>query len=361
LYYKNQKIGIKIFFSLLGIILVFILLNFLTIDYTLYSRGLVIPAREWTLSRSSDGKFVTSFKDNLKGLNTAFNVTEFSRGDVVEVSLFDKFLEDNKVFKGDTIGFVDSNEEQRRLRELEDDLQILKAELLFFTTGQKPEDRDISQEKLRLAKADVETEKLLFERNLKLFQDSVITKQEIEILENTLRIKEIEVLIRDAEFRSAITGEKPEQEKLIESQIIQIENQISKIKERLGSFTILAPFDGFLVQNSLDTPGMMRIIVYEESKMVSIIPVDIFDKKYLSVENPVKVYLRSIGKNLNAEIFKIDNVIHRINQRQVFFVTAVFYTDEIHHVGELTDVEIAIEKINLLEYIKRLFFKTIAG
>lgn len=319
-----------------------------------------MPAKEWVLTRSSDGNFVTSFKDNIKGVNTSFNVTEFSRGDVVEVSLSSKFLEDNKVFKGDTIGFVDSNEEQRRLRELEDDLHVLKAELLFFSTGQKPEDRDITRERLRLAQADLETEKLLFDRNLTLFKDSVITKQEIEILENTLRVKEIEVLIRDAEFRSTITGEKPEQEKLIESKIHQIENQISKIQERLGNFLILAPFDGFLVQNSLETSDMMKIIVYEKSKMVSLIPIDIFDKKYLSTENPVKIYLRSIDKDLDAEILKIDNVVQRIDQRQVFFVIATFHTDEIDHVGELSDVEIITKKISLFEYMERMTLKTLS-
>lgn len=360
MYYNNRKIIIRIFFTSIVIILIFFLLKFLTIEYKIYSRGLVIPAKEWVLTRSSDGNFVTSFKDNIKGVNTSFNVTEFSRGDVVEVSLSSKFLEDNLVLKGDTIGFVNSNEEQRRLRELEDDLQVLKAELIFFTTGQKPEDRDITRERLRLAHADLETENLLFQRNLKLFQDSVITKQEIEILENTLRVKEIEVLIRDAEYRSTITGEKPEQEKLIESKIIQIENQISKIQERLGNFIIVAPFDGVLVQNSLETPGMMKIIVYEKNKMVSLIPVDIFDKKYLSMENLVKINLRSIDKELNAEILKIDNVIQRINQRQVFFITAIFFTDEINHVGEVADVQIVTEKITLFEYIERMIHKTIS-
>lgn len=352
--------GIRVFFISIVIISVVLILKNLTTEYKIYSRGLVIPAKEWVLTRSSDGNFVTSFKDNIKGVNTSFNVTEFSRGDVVEVSLSPKFLEDNFVFKGDTIGFVNSNEEQRRLRELEDDLQVLKAELMFFTTGQKPEDRDITRERLRLAQADLATEKLLFDRNLKLFRDSVITKQEIEILENTLKIKEIEVLIRDAEFRSTITGEKPEQEKLIESRIVQIQNQINKIQERLENFLILAPFDGFLVQNSIDTPDMMKIIVYEKGEMVSLIPIDIFDKKYLSYQNLVKIDFRSIDKSQTAKILKIDNVIQRINQKQVFFITSTFYTDEINHVGELADVEIITERISLFDYLERMISKTIS-
>ncbi|SNS31095.1 hypothetical protein SAMN06295967_10729 [Belliella buryatensis] len=360
MYYKYKNLGIKIILLSIIIVATFQLLKFFTIEYTIYSKGLIIPAKEWTLSRTTDGNFITTFKDNIKGLNTSFNVTEFSRGDVVQFTLSSKFIDNNKVSFGDTIGFVNSNEEQRRLKELEDNLEVLKAELIFFTTGQKPEDRDISQEKLRLAKIDLDTEKLLFERSLRLFKDSVITKQEIEVLENSLRLKEIEVLIRDAEYRSAITGDKPEQEKLIASKIIQSENQIKKIQERLANFIVLAPFDGYLIQNSFDIPDMMKIIVYEKDQMVSLVPIDIFDKKYLSFYNPVNIYLRSIGKNLDAEILKIDNVIHRINQKQVFFITAIFNTNEINHVGEISEVKISTEKISILEYLQRLLYKTIS-
>lgn len=344
------------FFSLI----ICISISYLTVEYNIYSQGLVIPAKEWTLLRGSDGNFITAFKDNVKGVNTSFNVTEFNRGDVVDFRLSSDFLKDSKVEKGDTIGYVDSNEEQRRLKELEDDLHVLNSELLFSTTGQKQEDIDISNERLKQAKADFETERLLFDRNLRLFRDTVLTKQEIEIFENNLKIKELEVSIRDAEYRSVMTGEKIEQEILINSKIRLVENQIDKIKERLNNFLILAPFDGELIQNSVDVSGFMKLSIYENNNMVSIIPIDIFDKQYLKTDFQVNLYFRSINKNISADILKIDNVIHRINQKQVFFITTTFSSDELNHVGELSEVKVYGDKVTIWEFLKRLLFKTIS-
>jgi hypothetical protein len=161
------------------------------------------------LSRAGDGNFISSFKDNLKGVTTSFDVTEFSRGDVVGFELNPNFEEANYVFQGDTIGYINSNEEQRRLIELEGALDVLNSELLFFTTGQKPEDIQVTDERLKRAKQDLETEKILFSRNQKLFEDSVITQLEMDILLNMLKLKEYEVHIMTAEYNSAITGEKP--------------------------------------------------------------------------------------------------------------------------------------------------------
>jgi hypothetical protein len=61
-------VGIRAFFISIVIISVVLILKNLTTEYNIYSMGLMIPAKEWVLTRSSDGNFVTSFKDNIKGV-----------------------------------------------------------------------------------------------------------------------------------------------------------------------------------------------------------------------------------------------------------------------------------------------------
>ncbi|MFD2034404.1 hypothetical protein ACFSKL_06355 [Belliella marina] len=340
--------------------LVYFLLNSYLLTYKIHTQGLVIPGKEWTLSRSGDGNFISSFKDNIKGVTTSFNVTEFSRGDVVGFELNPDFEEANHIVQGDTIGYIHSNEEQRRLIELVDALEVLNSELLFFTTGQKPEDIQVTDEKLKLAKQDLETEKILFERNRKLFEDSVITHQEMDLFLNQLKLKEYEVQIRAAEYSSAITGEKPEQEELIKSKIIRTQNQIEKIRERLGHFTVVSPFGGVIMKNSNNLPDMMKINVFDTTSVMVLLPVEIFDKRFTHRGDKVRILTKSDRKILEGNVIKIDNVVQKINNRQVFFVTAEVKDQNLEYIGELTEVEIITGEVSAWEYLTRSFNKTIS-
>lgn len=354
---KSIIIGSLIFIFL---ILIYITLNNYIFIYKIYSQGLVIPSKEWTLSRAMDGNFVSSFKDNIKGVTTAFDVTEFSRGDVVGFNLSPSFEEANYIFQGDTIGYIQSNEEQRRLIELEGILDVLNSELLFFTTGQKPEDIQVTDEILKRAVQDFETEKILFSRNKKLFEDSVITRLEMDILINQLKLKEHEVNIVTAEYNSAITGEKPEREKLIKSKINLNQNQIKKIKERLQYFTIIAPFSGAIMKNSNNLPDIMKINVFDTTSMMVLIPVEIFDKRFTQIGDKVQIITKSDSKILEGSVAKIDNISQKINNRQVFFVTAEVKDPNLEHIGELTEVKIMTREVSVWEYLIRSFNKTIS-
>ena len=340
--------------------LMYLLLNSYTFIYKIYAQGLVVPGKEWMLSRAGDGNFISSFKDNLKGVTTSFDVTEFSRGDVVGFELNPNFEEANYVFQGDTIGYINSNEEQRRLIELEGALDVLNSELLFFTTGQKPEDIQVTDERLKRAKQDLETEKILFSRNQKLFEDSVITQLEMDILLNLLKLKEYEVHIMTAEYNSAITGEKPEQEKLIKSKINLTQNQIKKIKERLGYFTVVSPFSGVIMKNSNHLPDVMKINVFDTTSVMVLLPVEIFDKRFTKTGDKIQILTKSDSKMLEGSVVKIDNVIQKINNRQVFFVTAEIKDPNLEHIGELTEVEIMTREVSVWEYLVRSFNKTIS-
>ncbi len=60
------------------------------VGYNIETKGLVLPAHEWSLIRSIEGNLISSYKDNIKGSVNSFGVTEFQRGDVVEFKLHPK-------------------------------------------------------------------------------------------------------------------------------------------------------------------------------------------------------------------------------------------------------------------------------
>ncbi|GAB3647349.1 hypothetical protein GCM10028791_09190 [Echinicola sediminis] len=332
----------------------------ISLTYKIYSQGLMQPHKEWSLTRTVDGNFVSSVKDNLRGVNTSYNVTEFTRGDIVQFKLSNELEKLGAVAQGDTIGYIESNEEQRKLAGLRDELGVLNSELMFFTTGQKQEDIEVIQEQLNSVKQDFRTQEVLYERSLNLYEDSVISKQDIEILSNQLKLKEYEVLIKSAELSSARTGEKSEQEKLIRSKIELIKNQMQKIEERIDHFTIVSPFSGVLMKNSGTTPDMMKLNVYDNSSLMALAPVEIYDREFMELDQEVIIYTKSDRKILEGRVVKLDNVIQKLNNRQVFFVTAQINTDKPSYVGELTELEVVASEISTLEYLKRSFQKIIS-
>ncbi|MBD8489077.1 hypothetical protein IFO69_09995 [Echinicola sp. CAU 1574] len=355
----RRKVVFTSIFSITFAILIF-LLNNVSVNYTITTQGLVVPYKEWKLTRSIDGNFISSIQDNLKGVSSSYKVAEFSRGDVVEFK-FDSDLEwSNHVSEGDTIGFIDSNEEQRKLLELYDQLKVMKSELLFYKTGQKLEDIDVLKSQMDLLEQDYETESKLFERNLVLYNDSLLSKQDIEISYNQLKLKEYEVQIKGAELKSAKTGEKPEQEKLIQSKILLLNNQIKKIEDRIENFTITCPINGMLSKNTNELSDMLNVKVYDISELMVIAPVEIFDKYFTKSGQEVVVYTKSDRTELRGKVVKLDNVVQQINNRQVFFVTALANGSAKDYIGELIELEIFSEEITVLEYFRRSFHKIIS-
>lgn len=221
--------------------------GYIKIPYTISSRAVFMPASEFNLVRTVEGNLISSFKDNLRGVVKSYGVTEFQRGDVVQFLLNPKMVNQKFVNAGDTIGWIISNEEQRNLIQLKGELGIMKAELDFYTTGQKPEDVQTAKEELELAKEQLDIQKKLLKRSALLFKDSVIPQQEYDIELNKLKVKEIEVGVAEARYLSITTGEKKEQSRLVAAKITNLELQIKQVSDRLAYFTFTTPMSGMIL------------------------------------------------------------------------------------------------------------------
>jgi hypothetical protein len=91
-----------------------------------------------------------------------------------------------------------------------------------------------------------------------------------------------------------------------------------------------------------------------------LLPVEIFDKRFTKTGDKIQILTKSDSKMLEGSVVKIDNVIQKINNRQVFFVTAEIKDPNLEHIGELTEVEIMTREVSVWEYLVRSFNKTIS-
>ncbi len=346
---------IIVFSSLIVVIVIVIIASiYVKIPYTIKSKALFMPAAEFNLVRTSDGNLISSFKDNIKGVVRSYGITEFQRGDVVQFLLNPKISDRKYVQVGDTIGWIVSNEEQRKLIQLKGELSIMKAEMDFFTTGQKPEDIKTAKEQLELAKEQLDIQKKLLKRSTSLFKDSIIPQQEYDIEINKLNVKEIELGIAEARYLSISTGEKKEQARLVAARIANIESQISQVSQRLAYFTFTTPMAGMVMLQRENEIGENVIAIGDTSNWVGVIPVQLKERDYLKLNDTID-FVESKGT-----IVGIDNSIKIIDRRQAFYVTGLWPFNEELLSGTMAEVVISCPEISVKDYLLRIF-KTTKG
>lgn len=320
-----------------------------SVPYAIKVQGKVTSGQEYKLIRTLEGNLISTLRNNITHTVYEYDVTEFQRGDVVAFRMNRALENQTYVRKGDTLGLVYSNEEQRNLIDLKGQYEILKAELEFFTTGQKPEDVLMAKEQWDLAKQELETQSKLVARSESLFNDGVISKQEWEIEENRYRVRELEEKIAEANYLSVTTGEKPEQEKLIRAQMEVITWQIEQIQSRLDFFTIVSPFAGKLHFSSTSSTGSTLLSIVDTAQTVVLVPVLLTDFDHVSTGQ------RMFMKGLEGQLRHIDDHVKIIDQRQAFLVTGVWPYDFKAHPGSIIDVRIEGDSISAWNYLMRRF------
>jgi len=346
----NKKIVVYILIVLILSSIV-VAATHIKINYQITSKAFFMPASEYNLIRTIEGNLITSLKDNISGVVKSYGITEFERGDVVQFIVSEDLIQKKQINAGDTIGWILSNEQQKILIQLKGELGVLKAELEFFTTGQKPEDIATAKEQWDLAKEQLDIQKKLLQRNALLFKDSVIPQQEYDIALNNLKVKEIELNIAEARYMSITTGEKKEQEKLIVAKIKNIESQITQVAARLAYFTFTSPIAGMLIeQRGSDTIfGGNVISIGSSDKWVSLTPVQLRERAYIHVGDTM-LCNESVGR-----IISMDNSVKIIDGKQAFYITTEWSNKNNILAGSIDEVSIKGGKITVADYFLRIF------
>jgi len=163
----NRKILIVVLSALA--IIIFVLSFFIKIPYSINSRGLVYPYKEWTLCKTVNGNLINELKDNSTNCISNYSVTEFVRGDASDFYLKKTIFSNSAIQQGDTVGYIYSNSDQYTLLELEGKLATEKKLYEFYATGEKPQDIQHQKEILDLSLQELETQNKIFLRVQKLF------------------------------------------------------------------------------------------------------------------------------------------------------------------------------------------------
>lgn len=326
------------------------------IPYTIKSKALILPVKEWELSRLADGSLSSIIRNQQTGAIESYGITEFRRGDVVRFEINSDIYLTGRVSKGDTIGLLYSNDEQMRLAELKGDVEVLNAEIAFYLTGEKSEfvrsvEKEVSMATEALARAET-----IYNRSRRMMKDTLIPIEEFEIDRHEYELRKLELEHARAKLEVVSTGEKPERIDHVRAQRDALKNQIQQLESRMEELTLLAPIDGMvsLDRNYLSRDMLVKVI--DTSSYVGVAPVLLRDKPYILNGSEVRIRAGSSGGDIVGTVQDFNNVSEVLNGETVVFFTFQFEpSGKDIHSGNMVEVEVRGAPLNPQQYAIKLF------
>lgn len=337
------------------LIAVFFIIYFVPIHVSSDIRitGKVFPAKQWVLFAGSNGQIMNTQNDLVAGISNNYETREFSRGDDVRFEINPEILKKSIIEKGDTIGIVYSNETNMMLNSSKMQLQVKQALLQTLQTGEKNEAIILAEKELEYARIDAENQRMTFNRQKELYDQEVITEQDMEDQQRLLNLMETKVKIKEAELQVINTGEKPENIRLIEAEIEEIESTIADLDRKKEMQTIISPVRG-IFRNSSSSDTMM--IVESVDELIIKMPISLKDRSRIYVGQTANCTVYGQNISFQSEVVHISNHISAVGGKQTFIVTAEIKSEnEIVLPGIVFKGKLEGGEILLRDYVAKWF------
>lgn len=353
---KNSFISLGVISAV--VIFVATLTCFFEPTYTVRGRGLVMPLEEWVLFQGSGGHLFHIHENHLDGVVGEFGVSEIQRGDVVQYLFDESLIKAGRIQRGDTLARVTSSNIQLQIVELEGELAYQKSLLAAHKAGERPEDIRVAEGRIELARQELQTQQLLTDRVVRLYEEEVVPEQEVEISLNELRVKEHALDIAQAQYSALRAGRKPEDLQVIRSTISSLKTHIDQLKKHIEAFHLVSPLTGKVVRDRspLWENNDVVLRIADVSSYVVLVPVDHSEVAYLTIGQAVRIESLSTANAISGKLFSIDKTIRLINNRPKIFLTVLVTEDKDPELlrNMMVDVQIDCGSVTAWEYLLRL-------
>lgn len=356
--YRYRKyFALFLVLALIGVVLYWPL----KVDFNFRSTGWIQPQKKWALRADLEGNFYSDLTNYATGAIELSTSYRFERGDIATLAVRDGLANNVVVKVGDTVGYLYSRLVEERLKQLENLLAVERKLLNSSTAGEKPEIIQNLKQKLTLAEQHFDYARKNYNRSLILFQDSVITATEFELAETDYLSAITNIDIAKSDYEVGLTGQKPEEIRLVEEQIRAYESEIDFLLETKSKYLILSPVSGKIVFNQFIPEQTEYISITDTSNYVLNIPVKVHYRQYLISNGMVEFSVPGVSQSFQAKVFDISDNVQLLISNQVFFVKAII-TDNSPLIAQGLSVQCTFhgEEITIREYLNRtldIFFR----
>jgi len=301
-----------------ALLLTLFLLLPITLSWRINVPCKVLPAREWLLMKNADGSMMATYSDYQQGRTDSYSAMTIVRGDAFRFDLLPSLKAGDMVRAGEAISKVYSHELSRESSRLSGDLEVAKASLAAIKAGEKQTVAQEAERTLALAKEKAQVVNLQFQRQDSLYQRRLISREAFDLARSTAQMAAIEVAIAEAHLQTVRTGDKPEQIRLIESQIQGLEGEIKALSNQVGALTLVSPFTG-IFQTSPNPDTLCTVI---DTAQVLLMPISVRHLEEVAAGQSVRLRTSRSAGWIEATVQRVEQQVKVVNGLQVIMVTA---------------------------------------
>ncbi|MCD4683319.1 MAG: HlyD family secretion protein [Bacteroidales bacterium] len=337
--------------SVILVLLIVVMFLPIKVPYSFEATALVFPSREWYFNKGQDDSYVSELHDlktnviiNLKGY-------KFERGDIAEVYIKEGLKSGDFITQSDTIAYIHSYFIENEIIRLENLKDVELASLDANTVGQKQEQIDEQEKEVAFAKQQLVLEEKNYNRQLKLFNDSVISLAEFEIFDNGYQLAEINVQIESSELLTLKTGRKPEEIKYIHQKINSYSREIETLNNLKQQYYIKSPISGVVNFNST-LNGILT--VSDTNQFMLKIPVKMYNIQYLDRISAIRFSIPGYNDKIDASFIDLDENVNLMSNQQMVIAKALI-EGKIQKVypGMAVSCKVMCDEITIFEFLKR--------
>ncbi|MCB0282680.1 MAG: hypothetical protein KDF60_08895 [Calditrichaeota bacterium] len=313
---RNKNFQILI--TVVVVIILVVTLFYVSMPYSIETYAKVKPAKQWLLTRGTDGEIISRLFNFENAINDEYLVNYVSRGDQASFIFNKNIIGQRYINRGDTIGFFNSSETKASYAKLSGELQEAKALLFSMEKGEKQAIIDEAIQKLNFARAKAEKQRLLLSRLDSLYANQLVSEEEFELAKAEMNQLNFEVKISESQLEAVKTGVKPEEKRIVINRVNALQNELNVIEEKLDASVLEAPISGRI--NKTFSPDTLFNVTNEE-QFVLLMPVNL-EESYLLKDNMTL----ELENQTDAEVKELDflNEVQFLNARQVRIASAVF-------------------------------------
>ncbi len=345
---KFTRRTILLILLILSIVVLFLPIK---VYYSFQSTAIVFPLREWALKRGADDSYISELQDYKTNVVSDLKSYKFERGDIAEVQLRPELKSEDFVHLHDTIAFIHSFYIENEIVRLENERKNEKASLNANQTGEKQSLVDQAEKKLEFAKQQLAQEKKNFDRQQKLYNDSVISQSQFEAHENDYQLAEINVDIANNDLNAIKTGKKTEDLNYILQKIDSYTREIETLRNQKQQYYIQSPIDGKV---SFNNPAGTIISISDTNQYILKIPVKVYNIQYLNKISGIRFSVPGYTEETDASFAGLDENVGMSSNQQMVIAKAVV-DNNINRIypGMAVQCKVICDEITIFSFLKR--------
>lgn len=320
-------------------------------NYSFEATAMIYPQKEWFLKRGQDDSYVTEMQNYETNVLSHIKSYKFERGDISEVIIDDDIISGDIVIKGDTIALIHSYFIENELIRLENLKAVEEGNLRASMVGEKEAMINQAEQQYNFAKRQLELEEKNFNRNLKLYNDSIISSAEFDIYENAYQLAAINVEIAYNELESAKTGVKQEEVNVIQQQIDSYNREIATLSKLKQQYYVTVPIGGLVNFNQV-IDGILT--VSDTTKYILKIPVKVNNVQYLDRITGIRFSIPGYDDKVDASFIDLDENVSLFSDQQLVMAKALISGGHFKlYPGMAVQCNVYCDRITLLGFLRR--------